>query len=388
MLEHPKHASNTSIDVVEISIQTDSKTSSDISIQTLDTSKSSSSTQTPQIPSKDVKSTQTSPVYKPVQTQNKPVTNVTQTPTLADAKTKLKSVNCVSSSVPESPMKNSFNIHSLIGSDPFPSVPDALIQGHTSTNQIQKHSINHPIQVPKPNIQNPPTPEVKQTQLPLSSDKNHQIANNWQPWSTTNPTESKNNSISDKINVKTAVLSSSTPNPTQNSTKVGTKRKANHLIEHVVGTQPSSKSSYRTPESSTKDPAPTRTDNPIGSSRGITFPEPKLGVALKTSKSSAQIWSHVSSSGPSKKTNSNQQAEQRSSCRMEHHKSRQSATINSSSVDSRTGPSDRTRQNDRTERSNIDQINFSINSLFADMNTMDDPFTFSQSVSQSGKNQI
>jgi len=371
VLEHPKHANNTSIDVVEISIQTDSKLFSDISIQTLETSKSSSSTQTPQIPSKDVKSTQTSPIIKPVHMQNKPVTNVTQTTTSAETKTKVKS-NCVSSSVPESPMKNSFNIHSLIGSDPFPSVPDALIQGHTSSNQML--SINHPIQVPKP-TQNPPAPEVKQPAL--SSDK---IANNWQPWSTTgSSTEFKNNSISDKV--KTSVLSSSPPNPTQNPTKVGTKRKANHLIEHVVGTQPSSKSTYR-PESSTKDQTPVRTDNPIGTSRGITFPEPKLGVhKLKTK--SAQIWSHVSSSGSNKKTSSNQQTEQRSSsCRVEHHKSRQSTTINPSSVDPRTGTSERTRQNDRTDRSNIDQINFSINSLFADMNTMDDPFTL---VSQSGK---
>ena len=372
VLEHPKHANNTSIDVVEISIQTDSKTSSDISIQTLETSKSSSSTQTPQVSSKEVKSTQTSPT--PVQI---PVTNVTQTPTPADTKTKVKS-NCVSSSVPESPMKNSFNIHSLIGSDPFPSVPDALIQGHTSSNQIL--SINHPIQVPK-QTQNPPAPEVKLTQpvpqpVPQPAPQPAPTQpNNWQPWSTT---ESKNNSISDKV--KTTVLSSSPPNSTQSSTKIGTKRKANHLIEHVVGTQPSSKSSYG--RSETKDQAPVRTDNQIGTSRGITFPEPKLGVhKLKTSKS-AQIWSHVSSSGSNKKPNSNQQSDQRS--RVEHHKSRQSATINPSSMDPRTGAgSERTRQNDRTERSNIDQINFSINSLFADMNTMDDPFTL---VSQSGKN--
>jgi len=364
VLEHPKHANNTSIDVVEISIQTDAKISSDISIQTLETSKLSSSTQTPQVASKEVKSTQTSPTPQQI-----PVTNVTQTPTPVDTKTKVKS-NCVSSSVPESPMKNSFNIHSLIGSDPFPSVPDALIQGHTSSNQ--KLSINHPIQVPK-QTQNPPAPEVKPTQ-PVPQPAPTQ-PNNWQPWSTT---ESKNNSISDKV--KTAVLPSSPPNSTQNSIKVGTKRKANHLIEHVVGTQPCSKSSYG--RSETRDQVPVRTDNQIGTSRGIAFPEPKLGVhKLKTSKS-AQIWSHVSSSGSNKKTNSNQQSDQRS--RLEHHKSRQSATINPSSMEGRTGAgSERTRQNDRTERSNIDQINFSINSLFADMNTIDDPFTL---VSQSGKN--
>ena len=367
---------NTAVDVVEISIQTDSKSYSEISIQTTETSKSSSSTQTPQIPSKDVKSTQTS---RPEQT--KQITNVTQTST---ADTKMKS-NWVPSSVPESPMKNSFNIHSLIGSDPFPSVPDALIQGHTSSNKVQisNHSVNHSIKTPKP-TQNHPS-QVKPANLGVSSDKNHQIANNWQPWSTTgSSTDSKNNSISEKINTKASVLSNSTQNTAPNSTKIGTKRKANHLIEHVVGTQPSSKSSYR-PESSSKDQTTMRTDNQVGTSRGIAFPEPKLGVhKLKTSKS-AQIWSHVSSSSSNKKTNPNQQIEQRSSRRVEHHKSRQNNTINPASTDQRTGTSDRTRQNDRTERSNIDQINFSINSLFADMNTMDDPFTL---VSQSGKSRF
>jgi len=380
VLEHPKHVNNTSIDVAEISIQTESKISSDISIQTLETSRLCSSTQTPQISSKDAKSTQTeaSPVLK----QNGAVQNVTQTRESADSKTKVKS-NWVPCSVPESPMKNSFNIHSLIGSDPFPSVPDALNQVHSSSNQISNHSINHAIQVPKPTQNH--AAEVKQKQSALSSDKNHQIANNWQPWSTTGTsTESKNNnSISDKINVMTAVISSSTKNSTQNSIKVGTKRKANHLIEHVVGTQPSLKSSYRH-ESKSKDTVPVRTDNPVGTSRGITFPEPKLGVhKLKTSKS-AQIWSHVSSTETNKKTNSNQQAEHRSSSRLEDHTSRQNTTTNASSVDQRTGATERLRQNDRTERSNIDQINFSINSLFADMNTMDDPFTLvSQSASQS-----
>ena len=369
MLEHPKQVDNTSVDVAEISIQTDSKSYSEISIQTLETSKLCSSTQTPRIPSKDVKSTQTS---LPEQS----VKNVTQTPAV-DTKAKPKS-NWVPSSVPESPMKNSFNIHSLIGSDPFPTVPDALIQGHTSSNKVQisNHSTNHPIQTAKP-IQNHP-PQVKPSHQASSNDKNHPIANNWQPWSTSgSSTESKNISTSDRTNIKPAVISSSAQNTNQNSVKVGTKRKANHLIEHVVGTQPSSKSAYR-PES--KDQTSVRAENQVGPSRGIAFPEPKLGVhKLKTSKS-AQIWSHVSSSGSNKKPNTNQQLDQRTSRRVEHHKSRQNT--NPSSADQRTGTSDRTRQNERTDRSNMDQINFSINSIFADMNTIDDPFTM---ISQSGQ---